>query len=253
MVRLRGYLLYISVYIVLLLYWPISVLGGVFLPEAQAYKVATFWGRIALIILKYVAGVTCRITYEEALPKGATVVLSKHQSILDIFALLPVFKPQSWVLKRELFRIPFFGWALWATKPIAIDRAAGRKSLMDMITMGTEKLKKGYSVVIYPEGTRSKPGKKAKYKTGGVALAKRAGFDITPVALNTGLFWDKKKGLINTGTIDIIIGKRISTKEGTTKEISDKVEAWIEKNSLAVTLNHPNYIEMQSQNEEKNV
>lgn len=247
LLKLRGYLFLFLLILTMVLYWPFPVLLRFVLPERATYYVATFWGDIIMFLLKYVLGITPRISGAENIPKTPCVVLSKHQSALDIFVLLRVFKPQIWVFKRELLKIPCFGWALATTNPIAIDRSAGRKALKLMIERGTEKLKNGFWILLYPEGTRIIPGKKGVYKGGGMLLAKKTGADIVPVALNTGLFWQKGKGVVNNGEVDIVIGKPISTKDKEIKAITAEVESWIEENSLAITLNHPYYLAMKNE------
>lgn len=247
LLKLRGYLFLFLLILSMVLYWPFPVLLRFVLPARATYYVATFWGDIIMFLLKYVLGITPRISGAENIPETPCVVLSKHQSALDIFVLLRVFKPQIWVFKRELLKIPFFGWALATTNPIAIDRSAGRKALKLMIERGTEKLKNGFWILLYPEGTRTIPGKKGVYKGGGMLLAQKAGVDIVPVALNTGLFWQKGNGVVNNGAVDIVIGKPISTKDKEIKAITAEVESWIEENSLAITLNHPHYLAMKNE------
>ncbi|MBS9778304.1 MAG: 1-acyl-sn-glycerol-3-phosphate acyltransferase [Gammaproteobacteria bacterium] len=226
-------------------YWPIPVFGRFVLSEKGAYYATTRWGIYVIWLLKYVMGITYRVHGSENIPDKPCVVLSKHQSALDIFVLLTIFDPQSWVFKKELLRIPCFGWAIAATRPIAIDRNAGRKALQKLIDIGTDKLKKGFWVLLYPEGTRTQPGVRGKHKSGGVLLAKKAGADIVPVALNTGLFWQKGKGAINNGVVDIVVGKPISTDSKGIKEITAEVETWIEERALEITLDHPYYLQLQ--------
>ncbi len=163
-------------------------------------------------------GITYKVHHPENIPDKPCVVLSKHQSALDIFVLLKVFDPQTWVFKRELLNIPCFGWALAATRPIAIDRNAGRQALKILIEKGKDKLNKGFWVLLY-----------------------------VPVAINTGLFWQKKKGVINIGVVDIVVGKPITTADKHIKVITAEVESWIEENSRAIALNHPYYQAMKSE------
>lgn len=244
LLKIRSYLFIFLMVISMALYWPFPVFGRFILSEKAAYYVATSWGRFVLILLKYIMGITYKVHGAENIPDTPCVVLSKHQSALDIFVLLTIFDPQSWVFKKELLSIPCFGWALSATKPIAIDRKAGRQALKLMTDLGKEKLKKGFWVLLYPEGTRTQPGEQGTYKSGGVLLAKKAGADIVPVALNTGLFWQKGKGAINSGVVDIVIGKPITTTDKDIKTLTTEVETWIEKRALAITLTHPYYLQL---------
>ncbi len=245
--KLRGVLFLFLMITAMMLYWPFPVLGRFVLSEKAAYYVATLWGRYVTVLLKYVLGITYKIHGQENIPDKPCVVLSKHQSALDIFVLLKIFDPQTWVFKKELLKIPCFGWALAATRPIAINRKAGRQALKFMVARGKEKLKNGFWVLLYPEGTRTRPGQQGTYKSGGVLLAQKAGVDIIPVALNTGLFWQKGKGVVNNGIVDIVIGKPISTDGKDIKALTAEVEAWIEEKALAITLEHPYYLAMKTQ------
>ncbi len=242
--KLRSYLFLFLMIMGMVLYWPIPVLSRFLLSEKGAYYVTTLWGRYVLFLLKYVQGISYKVHNAENIPDTPCVVLSKHQSALDIFVLLTIFDPQTWVFKKELLNIPCFGWALAATKPIAINRNAGRQALKIMVEKGKDKLAKGFWVLLYPEGTRIKPGGKGTYKSGGVLLAKKAGVDIVPVAINTGLFWQKGTGVINSGVVDIVVGKPISTADKDIKALTADVEAWIEENALAITLKHPYYLKL---------
>ncbi len=245
--KLRAYLFLFLMVMGMVIYWPIPVISQFFLSEKSSYYVATLWGRYVLFLLKYILGITYKVHGAENIPDKPCVVLSKHQSALDIFVLLRVFDPQAWVFKQELLNIPCFGWALTATRPIAINRNAGRQALKIMVEKGKDKLNKGFWVLLYPEGTRTPPGQRGKYKSGGVLLAQKANVDIVPVAINTGLFWKKGKGAINNGVVDIVVGKPISTTNKNTKALTSEVETWIEENALAITLNHPYYLAMKTE------
>ncbi|MPV85283.1 lysophospholipid acyltransferase family protein [Ostreibacterium oceani] len=235
----------------LIIWTPVAILGGWVLPEKGAFYVATLWGRWVTFLVKHIVGIRYKVVGKANIPATPCVVLSKHQSMLDIFVLLMVFSPQAWVFKRELLRIPFFGWALAATKPIAIDRSAGRQAMSMLIEQGKRKLAAGFWVVLYPEGTRTKPGEKGTYKNGGVMLAKAAGVPILPVALNTGLFWEKGKGPINTGEVEIVISPLIMPNEEI-RLITQQVEASIEENTAQITRQHPYYLAMLQQKKEHN-
>ncbi len=250
--KLRSYVFIFLLVLSMAIYWPVPVLGQFVLPEKGAYYATTAWGRYVVWLLKYVMGITYKVHGVENIPETPCVVLSKHQSALDIFVLLKVFDPQCWVFKRELLRIPFFGWSLAATRPIAIDRNAGRKALKMMVDIGTAKLKRGFWILLYPEGTRTPVGEKGKYKSGGVLLAKKAGVDVVPVALNTGLFWQKGKGAINNGVVDIVVGKPMATDTKDIKALTKDVENWIEQRVSEITLDHPHYLQLQKNKQKLN-
>ena len=114
-------------------------------------------------------------------------MLSKHQSAWETLAFQKIFPPQVWVLKKELLHIPFFGWGLAMTSPIAINRSQGKAALKQIIRQGRDRLQKGLWVIIFPEGTRIDPGKKGRYGIGGAWLSTSTGVSVVPVAHNAGV------------------------------------------------------------------
>lgn len=202
------------------------------LPLRQRYKIMTGWGRFVVWWLEK----TCNITYEvdglENIPSGAAIILSKHQSAFETVVFQKIFPIQVWLLKRELFFIPLFGWALASLEPIAINRNKRRQAMQELIEQGTERLSRGLSVVIYPEGTRVAPGKRERYRVGGALLAEKSGYPVVPVAINSGRFWPRNSFIKKSGTIKIVIGPVIDPKGKDYKEINRLVEEWIEGQML---------------------
>ena len=193
------------------------------------------WARSMLWWLK----VTCNIRYEitglENIPHSPTIILSKHQSAWETFAFQAIFPTQVYVLKRELLWIPIFGWGLAMSSPIAINRAAGREALKQLVEKGKDRLAKGLWVVIFPEGTRIAPKKRGKYHIGGVWLAVHTQTPVLPVAHNAGDFWPK--GFIKTpGVIQMHIGKPIQTAGLKTDALNQQVENWIEAEMETLTV-----------------
>lgn len=192
------------------------------------YGIITLWSRIMLAWLRLTCGLKYRVIGTENIPWAPTVVLAKHQSIWETLFFQTLFPHQVWVVKRELLRIPFFGWGLALSRPIAIDRAAGREALKHVLCQGKERLDEGVWVVIFPEGTRVRPGEKAKYNIGGAWLASHAGVQALPVAHNAGEFWGRNAFLKHPGTITVSIGRPIDGKGKSPGEVNAMVEAWIE-------------------------
>ena len=126
------------------------------------YRVTSSWTFIMLFLLRNVCGIRYQIIGAENIPKIPSIVLSKHQSAWETLAFQKIFPPQVWVLKKELLRIPFFGWGLAMTSPIAIDRSAKKKALEQIVEQGKDRLKQGFWIVIFPEGTRIPPGQRGK-------------------------------------------------------------------------------------------
>jgi len=132
------------------------------------------------------------------------------------------------VYKRELHRIPFFGWGLALLRMIPIDRARGRDAFEQVIREGRARLQEGRWPLLFPEGTRMAPGVTGRYKMGGALLAEATRAPVIPVALNAGEFWPRKAFLKKKGTITVSIGPPIPTEGLTAAEINAKVQAWIE-------------------------
>lgn len=194
-----------------------------------ASRASNAWGRSNLKMLKWVCNLEYRIEGWENLPDKACVVLSKHQSAWETIALRGLLPPhQAWVLKQELLNVPFFGWALKAVEPIAIDRTAGRQAVKQIVSQGVHALENERWVIVFPEGTRVAPGKRKKYGIGGSILAERSGRPVVPIAHNAGVFWRRRGIRKYPGTIDVVIGKPISTENKKASQITREVEAWIE-------------------------
>ncbi|MDP3087703.1 MAG: lysophospholipid acyltransferase family protein [Methylotenera sp.] len=185
------------------------------------------WARSMLWWLKVTCNISHEITGIENMPHTPSIILGKHQSTWETFAFQAIFPTQVYVLKRELLWIPIFGWGLAMSSPIAINRAAGREALKQLVEKGKDRLAKGFWVVIFPEGTRIAPGKRGKYHIGGAWLATHTKTQVLPVAHNAGSFWPK--GFIKTpGVIKIHIGKPIQTAHVKTDVLNQQVESWIE-------------------------
>lgn len=208
----------------------ISIIATIFLPFSFRirYKFINFYSVLNLWVLKHLCKIDYRVKGRENIPEGSHLIFCKHQSALETMIVQRVFPPLTFVLKKELLWLPFFGWGLRAIDPIAIDRKAGRKSIVHIIKQGIERMSKGIWVVIYPEGTRSKPGTRLPYKKGGGILASKSEKLVVPVAHTAGEYWPKGFFLRQTGTIVFSVGPAIETKGKTADEIMAEAECWIE-------------------------
>ena len=186
-------------------------------------------------LLKHLCGLNYEIEGQENIPEGTAIIFSKHQSTWETMALQLVFPPQTFVVKRELMRIPFFGWGLSVLNPIAIDRSSGRNAVKQIVQQGIERLKAGIWIVIFPEGTRVRPGQKIRYKMGGAILAAESGYPVVPVAHNSGEFWPKGQFLKKPGTIKLVIGPPIETADRKPETILAEAEDWIETTMSRIT------------------
>lgn len=199
-------------------------------PFSVRNKICIAWSRFNLWMLKHICGLDYRVRGTENIPGEPSIFLSKHQSAWEtiaLFAILPT-HPVVWVLKRELMWLPIFGWALALNRPIAINRSAGRAAVKQMIDEGKDRLAKGHSVIIFPEGTRVAPGVHRRYGIGGSLLAEQSNHLVVPVCHNAGVFWRRRDICKYPGTIDVVIGKPYPTNGSTAQEINNHVEGWIE-------------------------
>ncbi|MDH4286045.1 MAG: 1-acyl-sn-glycerol-3-phosphate acyltransferase [Gallionella sp.] len=192
------------------------------------YRFISLWAKMMLPILRVVCGIRHEVKGIENLPQQPCVVLCKHQSAWETLALQKVFPPQVWVLKRELLWLPFFGWALALTSPIAIRRSEGKAAMKQLLQQGKERLAQGFCVVVFPEGTRVPFGQRGKYKIGGALLAASSGVPVIPVAHNAGRLWGRNAFSKHPGVITMSIGAPIATQGRKADEINAEVEAWIE-------------------------
>ncbi|MDC0576211.1 1-acyl-sn-glycerol-3-phosphate acyltransferase [Nitrosomonadaceae bacterium] len=198
------------------------------LSPLNRYRVISGWSHIMLFLARFICGVRYCVLGTENIPKKPTIVLSKHQSAWETLAFQKIFPPQVWVLKKELLHIPFFGWGLAMTSPIAINRSQGKAALKQIIRQGRDRLQKGLWVIIFPEGTRIDPGKKGRYGIGGAWLSTSTGVSVVPVAHNAGVLWGKNSFIKFPGTITVSIGEPIDPAGMEANELNNKVEEWIE-------------------------
>ena len=168
-------------------------------PRAGAGWLGRFWSRLVFWGLRVLAGT--RYEVRGALPPHGVLIAIKHMSMWDTCAIYTLLGDPSIVLKRGLLTIPFYGWYLWKAGMIPIARDGGAGTLRRMVGEAKAELARGRSVVIFPEGTRKRPGAPPDYKPGVAGLYGQLGLPCVPVALNSGVFWT---GFIkNPGTIVI--------------------------------------------------
>lgn len=227
LIFLRSLIFLLGQWVFTLVFTVVALLTFPFKPITR-YRIISLWARTMLIWLRLVCGIRYQVIGAENIPDEPCIILSKHQSAWETLAFQNIFPPQVWVLKRELLRIPFFGWGLAMTSPIAINRSAGREALKQMVAQGKDRLAKGFCVVIFPEGTRMPPGVKGKYHIGGAWLAVHTQSTVIPVAHNAGLFWPKNGFMKKPGTITVHIGKPIPSKDLKPDALNQQVEDWIE-------------------------
>lgn len=214
----------------------ISLLGR-WLPISKVDQLANLWGQINIKALKYLCRLSFRIRGLENLPNSASIIACKHQSAWETIALRALLpNMQSWVVKKELVRIPIFGTALHELKAIPIDRSAGLKALKQLIRDGSQTLREGRIVIIFPEGTRVPIGTRGDYNIGAALLAERSGYPLVPIAHNAGVFWGRRSLIKKPGIIDVIIGQEIVCKGVSLHEVNHQLEEWIEASVAALPI-----------------
>lgn len=209
--------------------WAFVVLSGWLFPVATRYRLAACWTGMAVWGARVICGINCKIEGWDNLPDGPAILLPKHQSTWETFWLqcsMP--RMVAFVYKRELNWVPFFGWGIASTQMISIDRSKGQEAFEQVVEQGKDRLKRGWWIVIFPEGTRTKPGASRRYKTGGARLAMRTGAMAVPIAVNSGEYWPKGKFVKTPGTVTVSIGPPIDPAGKSAEEVSAAVEAWIE-------------------------
>jgi 1-acyl-sn-glycerol-3-phosphate acyltransferase len=204
-----------------------SLLTFPFSPRTR-YRIITTWSRLIIALARRLCGVDYRVTGSEHLPSSPAIILSKHQSAWETLAYQVIFPPQVWVLKRELLRVPFFGWGLAMMSPIAIDRGSGRRALRQTLDQGRARLADRWWIVMFPEGTRTEPGTRGRYHVGGAWLACKTGTPVVPVAHNAGTVWGKNAFIKYPGTISVSVGPAIDPQGLTPEQLNQQVEDWIE-------------------------
>ncbi|HET9463561.1 MAG TPA: lysophospholipid acyltransferase family protein [Thiobacillus sp.] len=197
-------------------------------PAHARYRLITGYNHTVIWLAGRVLGIRYVVEGRENLPAQPAIILAKHQSAWETVAFLCLFPPVSPVIKQELLKVPFFGWAFRMLSPIAIDRGAGREALRQIVAQGKDKLAQGFWVLVFPEGTRVAPGEKGRYGIGGSWLAAETGAPIVPVAHNAGEVWPKNAFIKRPGTITVRIGPAIDPAGKSAAELTRAVEAWIE-------------------------
>jgi 1-acyl-sn-glycerol-3-phosphate acyltransferase len=170
-------------------------------PRSWAMAALALHARTELWLLKVIVGTKLEVRGREKLPKGACLVASKHQSAWETFALIPLFRDPAYLMKRELFWIPFHGWFSYKFKMIPVDRNKGPAALRRMLAEAKIRAAAGREIIIFPEGTRRASGSPPDYKTGVFLLYEALGIPCVPVALNSGLFWPRRSLKRYPGTI----------------------------------------------------
>lgn len=208
-----------------------GVLSGflIIFPLPWRWKLITIWNRLIIWGAKVICGIRYQIKGADNIPDQAALYLAKHQSAWETIFFPLLFKRSlTYVHKKELNYIPFFGWGLASVQQIAIDRNSGRDAMLQVMEKGTQRLQEDRNIVIFPEGTRMPVGQKGRYKLGGARLAVHAQCPVVPIALNAGMCWPRQFFIKKPGLITVSIGPVISPQGLSPEELNQRVEDWIE-------------------------
>ena len=170
-------------------------------PRRWVMRFGRFWARCVLALLKAIVGLDGEIRGLEHLPPGASIIAMKHQSAWDTLILPIVLGDPAVVLKRELLLLPFYGRYAARAGSIAIDRRGGGAALRGMVTAARREAAAGRPVVIFPEGTRTAPGRRLAYQPGVAALYQALQLPVVPAAVNSGLYWGRRSFVKRPGRI----------------------------------------------------
>ncbi len=213
--------------------WALGVLlVSVFASSTTTYRACQTWVRICLWGARVICGVKPELRGLENLPTGekdAVILLPKHQSTLETFALCAYMpRPLAFVFKRELLFLPFFGWAMARMDMIHIDRRKRTQAFAKVTEQGQRLAAKGVWVIMFPEGTRIPRGQAGDYRLGGTRLATSTGVPVVPVACATAKLWPKGSLLLKPGTYVISVGPPIPSQGRDPEELMAEVKSWIE-------------------------
>jgi len=227
------------------LFWPPFLLAtivvapilGLLIKAPLKYRIGLIrlWINISLSSLQICCGLKYRVEGRENIPKDGFIVMSKHSSTWETIALQKFFNPMVWVVKRELTRLPFFGWGLIAMNAIAIDRGTGRKAIHQLVEESKKRMDEGRILMLFPEGTRVLPYQKKPFKVGGAVVSEKTGYAILPVAHNAGEFWPRHSWIKWPGTIRVVIGQPIYPEGKKSEQIIAEVEDWVTSTCAAIS------------------
>lgn len=210
--------------------YALAVLCLFWLPPVPRFRFIAGWNRLNLWGARVICGIRHRVVGLENLPKVDVphILMSKHSSTWETLFLTQLGPAVAYVAKKELLAIPFFGWAFRLASPITIDRSRGQDAMTQIVAQGRERFRQGFWIVVYPEGTRIRAGRRIKYKTGGARLAVAMDVPLVPIAHNAGWLWPKGVFGKRSGTVTLSIGAPVPATGRDPIELTQELENWIE-------------------------
>ena len=208
------------------LIWAIFSLAVAPLPLSARVWASRLWARAGVGWLHWSCGLRYRVSGLANIPATPCVIVANHQSALETLLFWCIFPQLSFVLKKELFRIPVIGWGLRLAWPIGIDRNGGREALLQVIEQGKLRLAAGFHVVIFPEGTRHPCGTVGPFSSTAAGLAIRAQVPLLPIAVNSGCFWPRTDWRKWPGIVEVHIGPALPPA-GKAGSLNQQAHDWI--------------------------
>jgi 1-acyl-sn-glycerol-3-phosphate acyltransferase len=225
--RAVAYLLWLTVTVIP--YASAVLVVSIFIRGTPLYWMCAFWLGMATWGARFFLGIRYRVSGLDQLPKAPLMLLSKHQSAWETLAYPSIMpNPLSYVFKRELLYVPFFGWSMARLDMVHIDRGRVTQAWAKVARQGKQFLAQGNWVIMFPEGTRMPRGTQGQYKTGGTRLAIQAGVPVVPIAVTSAKCWPKGSFIKFPGIIDVSIGSPIPSVGRRPDELMREVETWIE-------------------------
>jgi 1-acyl-sn-glycerol-3-phosphate acyltransferase len=200
-----------------------------FISTKRLQWLGAMWIKVVLNALKFLCGVSWKVEGIENIPNTPCIVVSNHQGQWESFFLQTLFIPSTSIIKKELLLIPLFGWALRCMKPITLNRLNRMGSLKKVIRKGVIKLKNGFSIILFPEGTRISPEKGIQpFARSCGLLSVKSGFPVLPICHNSGKYWKNKRFIKSPGKVILRIGEPILGRDP--KVITNDAYNWVKNN-----------------------
>jgi len=184
-------------------------------PAGWILWIAKIWSFLTLVFLRRICNLGCEIEGVENLPaQGRYIIASKHQSAWETVTYQYLFGPTNFLFKKELLFLPLFGFTLYKSGNIIVSRGSTTRAGLVRLIARFKQVLARRNLVVFPEGTRTRPGAPPDYKSGLAIIAGSIpGVAIVPVALNSGRFWARNKFLKRPGTVTVRIGRPIRTDD----------------------------------------
>ena len=200
MIRLRS-LLFVAWFYLVTMTLAVAYAALLLVPRAGILAGLKVWARLVTLGLRVFTGVRVEVRGLEHAPRGAGLIAAKHQGVFDTIGPFLFLPDACYVLKKELMKVPFYGWEATHARMIPVDRDAHARALKDLVRTARERLSEPRQIIIFPEGSRKWPGAPPDYKPGVAALYRDLGLPCTPMATNSGVHWSARGWPLQPGTI----------------------------------------------------